>query len=77
MAEIEDKKKEVAPLEKVPGQSGPATIFCDPNLESSLQFETNQDHYIGRLEGDSDFEGNAAELLQRQRTNLRSALKFL
>ena len=52
MAEIEDKKKEVAPLEKVPGQSGPATIFCDPNLESSLQFETNQDHYIGRLEGE-------------------------
>ena len=42
MAEIEDKKKEVAPLEKVPKELGPTTIFCDPNLESSLQFETNQ-----------------------------------
>ena len=52
MAEIEDKKKEVAPLEKVAKELGPTTIFCDPNLESSLQFETNQDHYIGRLEGE-------------------------
>ena len=36
MAEIEDKKKEVAPLEKVAKELGPTTIFCDPNLESSL-----------------------------------------
>ena len=45
-------KKDVAPLDDVPNELGPATISCDPNLEASLEFTTNQAHYIGRLEGE-------------------------
>ena len=45
-------KKDVAPLPDVDAELGPTTIACDPNMEASLQFQTNQTHYIGRLEGE-------------------------
>jgi hypothetical protein len=48
-------KKDVAPLPDVDAELGPTTIACDPNLEASLEFETNQAHYIGRLEGEDGF----------------------
>jgi hypothetical protein len=47
-------KKEVPPIGPVPGELGPTTIFCDPNLEASLGGVdlTSQSHYIGMLAGE-------------------------
>ncbi len=39
-------------------EQGAASIFCDPELESSLSLVTNQRHYIGRLEGDDGIFSN-------------------
>ena len=41
-------KKDVAPLPDTSGL-GPTPIFSDQNLENSLNFTTNQKHYIGFL----------------------------
>lgn len=53
-------KKDIAGVADTNGL-GPAPIFSDANLESSLIFQTNQTHYIGFLLNPEKSNGNRSK----------------